>query len=110
MIDPARLQELAEDFGPDDLAELIEAFLEEASEAVDTLEATVSDAYSEDRAAQFHFLKGCALNVGASQFGERLQILEHRDGGFSQTEYQSLRAEFHAIQEHLLNGGLKNIA
>lgn len=110
MIDPARLQELIEDFGAEDLAELIESFLEEAAEAVAELEATISDEFSEDRAAKFHFLKGCALNVGAVAFSEKLQTLEYREDGFTAAEYQSLRSEFQAVRDHLLNVGLKDIA
>ena len=65
MIDHSRLQELINDFGEEDLADLIDSFLEEAVETVDALEGTISEAYTKERAELFHFLKGCALNVGA---------------------------------------------
>ena len=38
MIDQARLDELAQDFGEDDLGEIIEVFLDETWEAIDAME------------------------------------------------------------------------
>lgn len=110
MINEARLQELVDDFGTEDLAELIESFLEEAEEVVAGLESSVSDDYSQDRSGQFHFLKGCALNVGATDLAKVCEELEYRQSGFSHAEYQSLKAQFGAVQSYFLDGGLKKIA
>ncbi|MEM7683836.1 MAG: Hpt domain-containing protein [Pseudomonadota bacterium] len=107
MIDKSRLQELADDFGEDDLMELVESFLEEAAEAVDKLEAMVSATFSEERSQQFHFLKGCALNLGANQLGALCETFEKRDGGFSITEYQEFCTQFRAVQDYFAQGDLK---
>lgn len=110
MIDEKRLQELVDDFGAEDLADLIESFLEEASEAVADVEGLVSDEFSQQRSEQFHFLKGCALNVGATQLAKTCEELEYRQAGFSHAEYQSLRGQFNAVQIYFAEGGLKKIA
>ena len=110
MINQARLQELADDFGAEDLAELIESFLEEAAEAVEELGTMISDEYTATRSAQFHFIKGCAVNVGATELGEVCEKLEHRHAGFTQAEYAALKNQFHEIQAYFSEGGLKLIA
>ena len=110
MIDQTRLQELVDDFGAEDLDDLIESFLEEAAESVMNLEAMVSDEVCDERSAQFHFLKGCALNIGAVDLADLCQSFEGRDGGFSGAEYQSLLSRFQAVQAYFADGGLKHIA
>ena len=110
MIDQARLQELVNDFGAEDFDELIESFLDEAAEAVSNLEAMVSDEASHERSAQFHFLKGCALNIGAVDLAELCQNFEGKGGGFTGAEYQNLLSEFRAVQAYFADGGLKHIA
>ena len=76
MIDQTRLQELVDDFGAEDFDDLIESFLEEAAESVMNLEAMVSDEACDERSAQFHFLKGCARNIGAVKFGDLCETWE----------------------------------
>ena len=110
MIDQSRLQELAEDFGSEDLADLIDAFLEEATEALQALANMVSDADMDARRNQFHFLKGCALNVGAMQLAKVCEGFEHGTGGFSEAEYLSVLADFHAVQLYFADGGMQNVA
>jgi len=60
MIDWARIEELRRDFGEDDFAEIVEEFLEEVQEKL----ASLQSARSSDLAADFHFLKGSAANLG----------------------------------------------
>ncbi len=110
MIDQDRLRELIDDFGVDDLGDLIESFLEEAEATVISLEAEVSDDYSKERADLFHFLKGCALNVGAMELADLCEAYEHRQTGFSVSEYQSVKADFAAVQTFFVDGGLKQVA
>ena len=110
MIDEKQLRELADDFGSEDLMDLIESFLDEAAEAVTELGAMVSDEYSEERAAQFHFLKGCAVNVGANDLAGLCERYEHRRSGFAHAEYQSILGQFHEVQAYFSTGGLKKIA
>ena len=110
MIDQARLQELVNDFGAEDFDDLIESFLEEAAESVMNLEAMVSDEACDERSAQFHFLKGCALNIGAVDLADMCQSFEGRGGGFTGAEYQNLLNRFQAVQAYFADGGLKHIA
>ncbi len=110
MIDQNRLQELIDDFGAEDLADLIDSFLEEAVETVAALEATVSQDYSQERSELFHFLKGCALNVGAMGLADVCERFENRHAGFSAEEYQSVKSDFDAVQRFFADGGLKNVA
>lgn len=110
MIDQQRLQELADDFGAEELAELIESFLEEAAETVQALEATVSDVHIEVRCEHFHFLKGCALNVGAMELAKVCESYEHSKEGFSTAQYMSVKADFEAVKSYFANGGLQNVA
>ncbi len=110
MINQARLQDLKQDFGEEDLAELIESFLEEAASTVEALSALVTDGYSKERSDQFHFLKGCAPNVGAMELADQCEIYENRQTGFSDAEYQSVRSDFAAVQAFFDSGGLKKVA
>ncbi len=110
MIDQNRLQELVDDFGADDFLELIESFLEEATGAVQALEAMISDVHMVERSEQFHFLKGCALNVGAMALADVCERFENRHTGFSADEYQRVKADFDTVQGFFADGGLKNVA
>ena len=60
MINTNRIQELKDEVGEDDLDEVIALFCEEVEEVLEILEATPPD----KMAAQLHFLKGSALNIG----------------------------------------------
>ncbi len=79
MIDQTRLRELEEDFGTDDLAEIVDAFLEEAIEAVDAMRGLDPATDADGIARHLHFLKGCARNVGATALGDRCEALESRE-------------------------------
>jgi histidine phosphotransfer protein HptB len=61
MIDWARVNDLKEEIGLDDLAEVTAMFLDEADELVARLTPAASAAQIE---ADLHFLKGCAVNLG----------------------------------------------
>ncbi len=76
MIDQTRLRELEEDFGADELSEIVDAFLEEAFEAVEALRTIDSDADAESIGRHLHFLKGCARNIGARALGDFCEALE----------------------------------
>lgn len=78
MIDHARLAELMEEVGGDDLAEVIGLFCEEVEETLDRLGRHASPTLADD----LHFLKGSALNIGMSDVGEMCRLAE-----------QSLRAD-----------------
>lgn len=110
MIDQARLRELLDDFGAEDFDDLIKSFLEEASEVVARLETLISEEFSDERSAQFHFLKGCALNIGATDLAELCQALEDCNAAFSGADYQNLLAQFSGVQAFFADGGLRRIA
>ena len=75
MIDWNRVGELRDEIGCDGFAEVVELFLDE----VDGLTARLNERpdparYEEDR----HFLKGCAWNLGFTDFGALCQEGERR--------------------------------
>lgn len=69
MINWAQIKQLEEDVGAEDLAEVIEVFLEEVDEAVDILRGAnkMTDA---ELAPALHFLKGSAANLGFAEFAD----------------------------------------
>jgi len=71
MIDWAQVRQLQEDVGADEMDEVVELFLDEVDEAMDALEAGYATMASSDRSAAFHFLKGCASNLGFQTFADR---------------------------------------
>ena len=101
MIDQARLDELAQDFGEDDLGEIIEVFLSETWEAIDDMQARLESWSAQESSDHFHFLKGCALNIGATEFGERCEIWENGSEPFRPQDYPGLRAAFQAVCDEL---------
>lgn len=86
MIDQARLRELEEDFGAEDLAEIVDAFLEEALEAVEAMQNMDPENDGEGIARHLHFLKGCARNVGAVALGDYCEALEAQPGTAASSE------------------------
>lgn len=100
IVDEDRIRELEDDFGAEDLAEIIEAFLEEASEAVEALAPLLSDVPSEERKDQFHFLAGAARNLGAVAFGDLSKRLEEENGPFGADDFAAFRAEFQRVSDH----------
>lgn len=107
MIDQSRLDELANDFGEEDLAEIIEVFLAETWEAIDSLDGKVETLSESDRREQFHFLKGCARNIGATGFGDLCEEWESGDATFGAADYTRLRGEFQAVCDYLSGRGLR---
>ena len=107
MIDQSRLDELANDFGAEDLAEIIEVFLAETWEAIDSLEGKLDTMPEEERREQFHFLKGCARNIGAAGFGDLCEEWESGNAAFGMADYTRLRGEFQAVCDYLSGRGLR---
>lgn len=73
MIDWARVEELKQEVGEDDFAELVELFLEEVEETITRLKQAPDPANLEE---DMHFLKGSALNLGFEQFSTLCQAGE----------------------------------
>ncbi|MWD28646.1 Hpt domain-containing protein [Aquicoccus sp. SCR17] len=72
MIDWQRVTELREEVGPEEFDEIVELFLEEVEDMLDT----VPGAKPGDLAAALHSLRGSALNLGFTRFAERCQAGE----------------------------------
>ena len=110
MIDQDRLRQLEEDFGAEDLSDLIEIFLDETREGLEALAPLIDQGDPEALRDQFHFLKGCARNVGASEFADRCERFEKGQATATGADYQTLRGEFQAIYDWFTSGGLRQIA
>lgn len=74
MINTARIQELKDEVGEDDLIEVIELFCDEVEEVLDILDTSSQN----DLPAQLHFLKGSALNIGLDAVSELCRTEEIR--------------------------------
>ncbi|MCV6594409.1 MAG: Hpt domain-containing protein [Silicimonas sp.] len=74
MINNARIEELKEEVGEEDLAEVIELFCEEVEEVLEGLDRVTAG----EMAAQLHFLKGSALNIGLEAVSELCKTEEAR--------------------------------
>lgn len=75
MIEWGRLNELRAEIGEEDLADVVTMFLEEADEVVARIFAGLPDP---EMAAQLHFLKGSALNLGLSDLSALCQDGERK--------------------------------
>ena len=107
MIDQARLEELVNDFGEEDLAEIIEVFLDETWEAINALEAVIGAMTADEQRERFHFLKGCARNIGALTFGDICEKWEQDSAPFTAAGYASLRGAFQQVCDDLMGRGLR---
>lgn len=72
MINRARIEELRDEVGAEDLAEVVAMFCEEVEETLDRIAAHPYPAFADN----LHFLKGSALNIGMSEVGELCQAFE----------------------------------
>ena len=77
MIDWDRVRELRSEIGPDDFDEVVSLFLEEADEAIARLSLGGG---AKALAADLHFLKGAALNLGFDTLSALCQDGERRAG------------------------------
>ncbi|QCO55813.1 Hpt domain-containing protein [Pseudorhodobacter turbinis] len=73
MIDWDRINELRNEIGAEDFAEVVEMFLEEADEVAVTIAAGIEPDAVE---AALHFLKGSALNLGFQELAQLCQTGE----------------------------------
>jgi HPt (histidine-containing phosphotransfer) domain-containing protein len=64
VIDWDRVRDLYDEIGADAFAEVLDLFVLEVTEALARLDAATLPA---ERSAEFHFLKGAALNLGLDQ-------------------------------------------
>ncbi|PCH98602.1 MAG: histidine kinase [Rhodobacteraceae bacterium] len=71
MIDWIQLRQLQSDVGKDEMDEVVELFLTEVDEAIEVFQKNVGAMAFADKGAAYHFLKGCAFNLGFQAFGEK---------------------------------------
>lgn len=72
MIDQARVAELRDEVGSDDLVEVVQLFCEEVEETLQRLASHPASGLADD----LHFLKGSALNIGMTEVGRLCQSAE----------------------------------
>lgn len=101
MIDRERLEELRADIGAEDLALVVSAFLDEADEVIAVLGA--ADA-GRSLAAQLHFLRGSALNLGLDAMAELCLAGERlaQAGGADQVDLGHLRRIYAASRQAVM--------
>jgi HPt (histidine-containing phosphotransfer) domain-containing protein len=68
MIDWSRVRELKDEVGEEDFDEVVELFVEEVKGVLEPMRRGENDATALE--SDLHFLKGCALNMGFSEFCE----------------------------------------
>ena len=93
-IDEARLKELQEVFGPEDLAMVVEAFLEEVRQALATVADMVGSGPTALREAQLHYLVGSARNMGVVAFADLCKCYQLSQDVFTQQDYETLVKAF----------------
>ena len=99
MIDWDRVKELRDEIGAEDFDEVVGLFLEEADECLARLSPAMG---AKAVAAELHFLKGAALNLGFAALSGLCHEGERRanagdttvDLGAVRTTYLGCRAEF----------------
>lgn len=101
MIDWARVAELAEEIGPDDMDDVMGLFFEEADETLDGL----TDGLAPERAAAaLHFLKGSALNLGFSDLARACEASERAITAGQLPDARALAALYAASRAALEQG------
>ncbi|VDC21920.1 Hpt domain-containing protein [Pseudogemmobacter humi] len=94
LIDTRRLAELRDEIGAGDLGEVVAIFLDETDQVVTRLRA----GHAADPAADLHFLKGSALNLGLAAFAAFCHQAEQRaaaDGKELAALYQASKQALH---------------
>ncbi len=91
--DETRVNELLAIFGAGDLAMVLDAFLEEAEQAVAGLGRLLSEAPDRVRDQQLDYLARAAMNMGASGFADLCRSYE-RAGQFQATDHNAVRQAF----------------
>ena len=91
--DDERLSELLDVFGAEDLKLVVDAFFEEAEQALAGLAELIGPEPDPIRQGQLHYLVGAARNLGAFAFGELCKTYQLSDG-FSADDLARLRKTF----------------
>lgn len=103
MIDWTRVQDLKDEIGEDDFAEVAEMFLDEVDEVIARLKSAPDPARYE---ADLHFIKSSALNLGFSDLSALCQAGERRaaSGDASAIDLTPVFAIYDASRAAFLEG------
>lgn len=98
MIDWDRVTQLQDEVGEDDFQEVVDIFLDEMNEEMETFSPGMT---AQELEAKLHFLKGAALNLGLSQFAELCRVGEEavRGGQTDTVDTASVVTCYHASIE-----------
>jgi HPt (histidine-containing phosphotransfer) domain-containing protein len=101
MIDWDRVVELREQVGAEDFEEVVDLFLEEVMEVIETLRTNPQESALE---SDLHFLKGSALNLGFADFSEKCHVGERQAamGNADQVDLTAIISSFDASR-HLFS-------
>jgi len=101
MIDWTRVAELRSEVGEEAFAEVVELFLEEVDEVMARLDAAPD---APTLAADLHFVRGSALNLGLKDFCTICQGLERSLAAGETVDLGPLIAAYDASKPQLVNG------
>lgn len=99
MIDWDRINELREEIGEEDFNEVLEIFLEEVEE---TLESLALAGEAENLREPMHFLKGSAMNLGFSDlaaFCQKCEMLAN-EGRSTEIDRHAVAAVYDKTKTH----------
>lgn len=101
MINTNRINELKDEVGEDDMEEVIALFCEEVEEVLETLHTTSPS----NMAAQLHFLKGSALNIGLEAVSDlcRQEELNLRNDPTHATDVAALKTTYEQSKQALFS-------
>lgn len=99
MIDRTRIAELKANFGPEGFAEVVEIFEEETAPVVDRLH----HGHSNNPAADLHFVKGSADNMGLTELATICRRAEAALVGGGAPDLAGLRAAYDRGRAELLH-------
>lgn len=109
MIDWDRVSELRDEVGAEDFLEVVEMFLDEVNEEIDTI---TDEMTAQELEAKLHFLKGSALNLGLKTFAEMCRVGEDmaRQGELHGIDRTAIVTCYHASIEAFENALPSNAA
>ena len=101
MIDWNRVTELRDEVGAEDFDEVVDLFLLEVDEEIETLQ---SDHTSDTLAQKLHFLKGSAMSLGFAEFSQLCAESEKQIvvEGVDKIDVASLLGSYGASRAHFM--------
>ncbi|MEY8881408.1 Hpt domain-containing protein [Donghicola sp. XS_ASV15] len=105
MIDWNRINELRDEIGPEDFAEVAEMFVSEVDSSIDSLRTSAN---MTTLAEDLHFLKGSALNLGFADLSTLCQNGEAvaRSGNPEDVDLTEIVTVYEKSREEFLNSAL----